>query len=122
MRLWYLVLVLAFFAGVLFGVSIAPGRAHAQSAEVAEAIHEASATYGVSERWMRSIAWCESRFSPGATSRGGHAGLYQYRWSTWRTLSARAGYPGTSPYDPWSAALVTAWALRNGFSAHWSCA
>jgi soluble lytic murein transglycosylase-like protein len=121
-RLWYLVLVLAFLAGVLFGVSLSARPARAQSAEVAEAIHEASATYGVSERWMRSIAWCESRFSPGVTSRGGHAGLYQYSWSTWRTLSARAGYPETSPYDPWSAAMVTAWALRNGFSSHWSCA
>jgi soluble lytic murein transglycosylase-like protein len=96
-------------------------KAEAQSAEVAGAIHAAAVTYGVSEPWLRRLAYCESRFSPWVTSRGGHAGLFQYAAGTWRWMSGQAGLAGASPYDPWAASLVTAWALRNGYAGHWSC-
>jgi hypothetical protein len=100
-------------------VSCAPTQA--QSEEVAGAIHQAAVTYGVSEGWMRRIAYCESRYTPWVTSRGGHMGLFQYAPQTWRTFSRWAGYEGTSPYDPWSAAMVTAYALSRGYAGHWAC-
>ena len=103
-------------------VSVSCAPTQAQSEEVAGAIHQAAVTYGVSEGWMRRIAYCESRYTPWVTSRGGHMGLFQYSPGTWTTFSRWAGYAGASPYDPWSAAMVTAYALRNGYARHWSCA
>jgi len=114
---------LGFVAGVVLAswIALSCTSTRAQSAEVAGAIHEAAVTYGVSEPWMRRIAWCESRFSPGVTSRGGHMGLFQFSGPTYRWMSAQAGLAGTSPYDPWTAAMVTAWALSRGYAGHWSC-
>jgi len=108
----------------VLGVGWAHGCLHAgaQSPEVAEAIADAARTYGVSEGWLRRIARCESGFRPGVTSRGGHAGLYQFAWPTWAWMSRQAGYEGTSPYEAWPAAHVAAWALSRGYARHWSCA
>lgn len=115
---------LGFIAGSVLAsyITLTCGTGTAQSAEVASAIHQAAAEYGVSERWMLTIARCESSYLPWVTSRGGHMGLYQYAASTYRWMSAQAGLAGTSPYDPWSAAMVTAWALSRGYARHWSCA
>lgn len=115
---------LVFLAGLLAGMylSAVAIQGHAQSAEVADAIHQAAATYGVSEPWLRRIAYCESRYTPWATSRGGHMGLYQYAPGTYRWMSWQAGLGGTSAYDPWAAAMVTAWALAHGYAGHWACA
>ena len=112
-----------FLAGAVLAsyVVLSCGPTQAQSTEVASAIHQAAAEYGVSERWMLSIARCESSYLPWVTSRGGHMGLYQYAAGTYRWMSAQAGLAGTSAYDPWSAAMVTAWALRNGYARHWAC-
>jgi hypothetical protein len=112
-------LCIVFLAGFFTALSCATARA--QSPEVADAIHQAAATYDVSEPWMRRIAFCESRFTPWVTSRGGHAGLFQYAPSTYRWMSGQAGLAGTSPYDPWAASMVTAWALRHGYAGHWAC-
>jgi soluble lytic murein transglycosylase-like protein len=116
--------LLGFLAGSVLAawLMLSCGTGRAQSVEVQDAIHEAAVTYGVSERWMLAIARCESRFFPGAVSRGGHQGLFQFSSGTYRWMSAQAGLAGTSAYDPWSAAMVTAWALRNGYASHWSCA
>jgi soluble lytic murein transglycosylase-like protein len=75
---------LAFVLGNVFAASCL--KAGAQSEEVASAIHTAAVTYGVSEPWLRQIAFCESRFLPGVTSRGGHAGLFQFSRSTYRWM------------------------------------
>ena len=48
----------------------------------------------------------------------GAAGLMQFMPGTWRWMSRQAGYAGASPYDPWSAAHVAAWAIRNGYLSH----
>ena len=116
--------VLGFVAGSVLAsyvaLSCAPTRA--QSQEVSAAIHQAASTYGVSEAWMRKIARCESSYLPWVTSRGGHMGLYQFHWRTYAWMSRQAGLAGTSPYDPWAAAEVAAWGLRNGFASHWACA
>lgn len=117
--MWGWGLVAGFALGSYLTLSCAPTRA--QSEEVAGAIHQAAVTYGVSEPWLRRIAYCESRYTPWVTSRGGHMGLFQYAPSTYRWMSAQAGLAGTSPYDPWSAAMVTAWALSRGYAGHWAC-
>jgi len=117
--MWAWGCVAGFALGSYLTLSCAPTRA--QSEEVAGAIHEAAITYGVSEPWLRRIAYCESRYTPWVTSRGGHMGLYQYAPRTWATFSRWAGYEGASPYDPWSAAMVTAWALRHNYAGHWAC-
>ena len=114
---------LGFCAGAVLAswLTLSCAVGHTQSPEVSAAIHQAASTYGVSEAWMRRIARCESSYLPWVTSRGGHMGLYQYAPQTWRTFSRWAGYEGASPYDPWSAAMVTAYALSRGYASHWAC-
>lgn len=93
---------------------------NAQTEEVAYALEHASAEYGVSVGCLYRIAYRESRYQPWATNRSsGAAGLMQYLPSTWRWMSQQAGYGGASVYDAWSAAHVTAWAIRNGYLSHW---
>ena len=114
---------MGFVAGAVLAsyLTLSCAVGHTQSPEVAAAIHQAASTYGVSEAWMRKIARCESSYLPWVTSRGGHMGLYQYARRTWDWMSWQAGYGGTSPYDPWSASMVTAWALARGYAGHWAC-
>lgn len=109
--------------GFAFGVAWATGclRAGAQSVEVADALHQAAVNRDVSESWLRRITWCESRWVPGATSRGGHMGLAQFSAPTWRWMSAQAGWDGASAYDAYAAADTLAWALSHGYAGHWSC-
>jgi len=116
-------LVLAFLAGLGAGLYLGAvvREGHAQSPEVAAALHAAAQEYGVSEAWMRRISWCESRFWPGAVSRGGHQGLFQFSPRTYAWMAEQAGLAGTSPFDPWSAARVAAWGLSHGYAGHWSC-
>jgi hypothetical protein len=92
------------------------------SPEVADAIHQASVRHGVSEAWLRRVAFCESRFLPWARNpRSGAAGLFQYMPRTWAWMSGQAGWGGASPYDPYASADVAAWAFSVGLSSHWSC-
>ena len=67
-----LVLVAGCATLLVTGVGFAahkPGRS-------SEAIRLASATYGVPEAEMRSVAWCESRMNPNAVNKqSGAAGL-----------------------------------------------
>ena len=113
---------LGFIAGSVLAsyVTLTCGTGTAQSAEVASAIHQAAAEYGVSEGWLRR-AYCESRFVPWATSRGGHMGLYQYAHRTWLAFSRWAGWEGAAPTTPGRRSMVTAWAFRNGYASHWAC-
>ena len=115
---------LGFLAGAALAsyltLSCAPGNA--QSEEVADAIHQAAVARNVSEAWLRRVTWCESRWSPWVTSRGGHMGLAQFAGPTWRWMSAQAGHAGESAYEPYAAADTLAWGLANGYARHWSCA
>jgi soluble lytic murein transglycosylase-like protein len=115
---------MGFVAGAVLAsyvaLSCAPTRA--QSPEVQAAIHQASVRHGVSEAWLRRVAYCESRFLPWArNTRSGAAGLFQFMPRTWAWMSGQAGWGGASPYDPYAAADVAAWAFRAGLSSHWSC-
>ena len=118
--LWFL----GFVAGCVLAswLTLSCADTLAQSPEVRAAIHQAATRHGVSERWLRDVAWCESRYLSWATGRAGEQGLMQFLPGTWRWMSARAGWAGASPYDPYAAADVAAWAFRNGYASHWSCA
>ena len=119
MKNWLLGCLAGFVLGSYLTLSCAGAKA--QSAEVASAIHAAAVRHGVSEAYLFKVSWCESRWSPSATSRGGHRGLFQFSDDTWRWMSWQAGLTGASPYDAWAAADVAAWAFRNGYASHWSC-
>src|SRR5262245_43060885 len=94
---WLLGFLTGFYLGAYIFVHVT--HATAQSVDVAAAIHQAAAETGVSEAWLRRVAYCESRYTPWVTSRGGHQGLYQFAPGTWRWMSAQAGLAGASPYD-----------------------
>lgn len=119
--LFRLLVVLAFLLGVLSGayLTAAAREGHAQSAEVAGAIHVAALKHGVSESRLRCLAWQESRYQPGAYNRAGYHGLYQFDAATWRYGAQLAGLSAASPYDPWSAAEVTALLLSRGEGRRW---
>ena len=115
---------LGFTAGVVLAsyVFLSCTPTQAQSQEVSEAISQAAERHGVSEGWLRRVAFCESRFTPWATNaRSGAAGLFQFMPRTWASMSYHAGWAGASPYDPWAAADVAAYAFARGWSGHWSC-
>ena len=72
-------------------------------------------------RWgkqhLRSIAWCESRNNPRAVGGGGSfRGLYQFTFSTWRTVGGW-GDPAAAPRSEqtWRAWVL----LKNHGSGHW---
>jgi len=86
---------------------------------VGACIHRAALHHRVSESWMRSIAWCESRFRPWARNSSGHKGLFQYDDATWAAGPyARRG----SPFSAKWSSLQTAWYLRRGEASRWACA
>jgi soluble lytic murein transglycosylase-like protein len=116
--------VLGFLAGaaVATWITLSTHPAGAQSPEVQEALVSASDAYGVPYTTLARVAWCESRFVPGVDNfqGSGARGLFQFMPGTYRWMSAQAGYAGTSPYDPWAAAHVAAWAFSRGYGPqHW---
>jgi soluble lytic murein transglycosylase-like protein len=115
---------LGFVAGAVLAsyLTLSCAVGHTQSPEVSAAISSAAQRHGVSEAWLRRVAFCESRFLPWATNRrSGAAGLMQFMPRTWAWMSQQAGWAGASPYDPYAAADVAAWAFSVGLSSHWSC-
>ncbi len=94
-------------------------KASAQTAEVADAI-EYGISLGLPRQWAWRVAFCESRYSPGAYNRSsGASGLYQFIPSTWR--STPQGRAGMSPFDPYANAEAAAWLYRNYGAGQWSC-
>lgn len=93
------------------------------SGEVRAALASASAAYGVPYADLSRVAWCESRWRPWVDNDQGSGaqGLFQFMPRTYRWMSQQAGWGGSSPYDPWAAAHVAAWAFANNYATHWSC-
>jgi soluble lytic murein transglycosylase-like protein len=90
----------------------------AQGAEV-DAI-EYGISQGLPRQWAYRVAWCESRYNPGAYNRSsGAAGLFQFIPSTWRNTPQ--GRAGMSPFDPYANAEAAAWLYKVGGPRHWSC-
>jgi len=88
------------------------------SSSVTEAIGLAATAYGVSESFMRSLSWCESKWNRHALNPSSSTGLFQILVpSTW----------GTTPFarfSPWSAyanAMAAAYMLAHGRRSEWVC-
>lgn len=96
-------------------------RVVANDGDVQSAITLASVVYGVPERELRGIAWCESRFTPTARNPSGASGLMQFMPGTW--AATPMGRAGLSVWDPYANILAAAWLRReDGSWRQWSCA
>jgi uncharacterized protein YabE (DUF348 family) len=92
------------------------------SSEIEAIIREAAAAQGADAEQLLRVAYCESRFNPGAyNASSGASGLFQFLPSTWATNSVRAGYAGASVFDPVASANVAAWMFARGQAGQWSC-
>jgi uncharacterized protein YabE (DUF348 family) len=96
-------------------------RAPQPPAEIEAIIRDAAARQGADPEQLLRVAWCESRFNPGAYNASGATGLFQFMPRTWAFNSARAGYEGASPFDPVASANVAAWMFVRGSANLWSC-
>jgi resuscitation-promoting factor RpfB len=99
------------------GTRIPPG-----SSEIETIIRDAAAAQGANADQLVRVAYCESRFNPGAyNASSGASGLFQFLPSTWAANSVRAGYAGASVFDPVASANVAAWMFARGQAAQWVC-
>lgn len=98
--------------------------------DVRAAAQYASREWGVSERDMLEVAWCESRYDPNARSRGNHLGLWQHSSRYWagrvRDFNAQARAAGLPEMaGVWRApidnARITARMVRAGGWRPWTC-
>lgn len=96
-------------------------RTPAASSEIEAIIRDAAAAQGADAEQLLRVAYCESRFNPGAYNASGASGLFQFLPSTWAANSVRAGYAGASPFDPVAAANVAAWMFARGQAGQWVC-
>ena len=98
------------------GTRIPPG-----TSEIEQIIRDAAAAQGADADQLLRVAYCESRYNPGAYNASGASGLFQFLPSTWAANSVRAGFAGASPFDPVAAANVAAWMFAHGQAAQWVC-
>ena len=98
------------------GTRIPPG-----SSEIEAIIRDAAAAQGADAEQLLRVAYCESRYNPGAYNASGASGLFQFLPSTWAANSARAGFGGASVWDPVASANVAAYMFRLGQSGQWVC-
>jgi len=98
------------------GTRIPPG-----SSEIEQIIRDAAAAQGADADQLLRVAYCESRYNPGAYNASGASGLFQFLPSTWAANSVRAGFAGASPFDPVAAANVAAWMFARGQAGQWVC-
>lgn len=98
------------------GTRIPPG-----SSEIEAIIRDAAAAHGVDPEQLLRVAYCESRFNPGAYNASGASGLFQFMPRTWAANSVRAGYADASAFDPVASANVAAWMFARGQAYQWVC-
>jgi uncharacterized protein YabE (DUF348 family) len=98
------------------GTRIPPG-----SSEIETIIRDAAAAHGADAEQLLRVAYCESRFNPGAYNASGASGLFQFMPRTWAANSVRAGYAGASAFDPVASANVAAWMFVRGQAYQWVC-
>jgi uncharacterized protein YabE (DUF348 family) len=92
------------------------------SADIEAIIRDAAAAQGANADQLLRVAYCESRFNPGAyNSSSGASGLFQFMPATWAANSVRAGYAGASVWDPVASANVAAYMFARGQAGQWSC-
>lgn len=120
---WALWLALG-IAGGLLAVMVEPTRGEAHEAiDVPSMIVDAAQRHGADADRMLRVAWCESRFDPGAYNRwdGGSAGIFQFQPRTYAWASHAAGVGGASPFDAFANVEAAAWLFARGGASHWSC-
>ena len=98
------------------GTRIPPG-----SSEIETIIRDAAAAQGADPDQLLRIAFCESRYNPGAYNASGAAGLFQFMPGTWAANSVRAGFGGASVFDPVASANVAAYMFARGQAGQWVC-
>ena len=96
-------------------------RVPSGAAEIEAIIRDAAAAQGADASQLLRVAYCESRYNPGAYNASGASGLFQFLPSTWAANSVRAGFAGASPFDPLAAANVAAWMFARGQAYQWVC-
>ena len=84
-------------------------------------IVEAARRWGVDERALLRIAWCESRFDPHARGAAGLSGVFQFAPITWVWVAEKAGHSGASPFDPYANVEAAAWLYKTEGPKHWGC-
>lgn len=89
--------------------------------DVPTLIADAAQRWGLDSRQMLRVAWCESRWNPGAQSRAGAAGVFQFIPSTWRLASAAVNMSYASPYDPVANIEAASWLMATQGPRHWTC-
>ncbi len=61
------------------------------------------------------VAWCESRFDPGAVDLNtGATGLFKHLPRYWQERAENAGFAGAEPSDPEASVAAAAWAVYEG--------
>lgn len=117
LHVWVLTLLLA------LSIVLSARKAFAYDADdTLAAIDAASATYGVSYAWLRSIVRCETAgtYDPNSVGRLGEKGAVQ--------LYARGELPRfyawgyDDPFDPYQAVPFLAQRLLQGGARAWTCA
>ncbi|MDP9337088.1 MAG: G5 domain-containing protein, partial [Actinomycetota bacterium] len=92
------------------------------AAEIEAIIRDAATAQGANADQLVRVAYCESRFNPGAyNASSGASGLFQFMPATWAANSIRAGFGGASVWDPVASANVAAYMFRLGQSGQWVC-
>ena len=124
MRDWWHWL-LGFIAGSVLASYLTLSCAGAKAQSVPDLIDQAAAQEGIpwAARHLARIAWCESKWLPGAYNRSsGASGVFQFLPSTWAWASRAAGWPGSSPFDAVANVFSAAYLYRVGGPRHWVCA
>lgn len=94
----------------------------AASGDIQGIIRAAASRWGADESQLLRVAYCESRYNPNAfNASSGASGLFQFLASTWAANSVRAGYAGTSVFDPVANANTAAYMFAQGQARQWSC-
>lgn len=89
--------------------------------DVPTLITDAAQRWGLDSRQMLRVAWCESRWNPGAQSRAGAAGVFQFIPSTWHLASEAVNMSYASPYDPVANIEAASWLMATQGPRHWTC-
>ena len=93
-----------------------------QDLDVPEMIRDAAGRWGLDPNQMLRVAWCESKFDPGAYNRSsGASGVFQFIPRTWAWASAAVGQAQASPFDPAANVEAAAWLMKTQGPRHWTC-
>lgn len=91
------------------------------SGDIQSIIVAAANRFGVDPNWLLRVAKCESGFNPNAYNPSGASGLFQFMPATFAANSVRAGFGGSSIWDPVASANTAAYMFSVGQSRQWTC-